>query len=432
MYERFYNLRERPFALSPDPEYLYLSRVHREALDSLRYGIESRAGFIVITGEIGAGKTTLLQTVIRRLDDRTVVARLVNTTLDPRELLESILLEFGVDTAGKSKPALLRDLGQFLVRQRAEGRRPLLVVDEAQNLSAAALEEIRLLSNLETEKSKLLQILLAGQPNLRDTIASPELEQFRQRVAVSYHLAPLDAQETANYINSRLDHAAIAAPPRFPADAAELVHRRSGGVPRIINVICDAALVFGYAEERHQIDLPLIQDVVAELELTGVLRPTSGADLAPLPAAAVTAPAAVQPAEAPVRVPEGAPALRSDASDSVLARAAQEAALRASQEAAARASALAGREQALTQRERELAEQRRVLAEEYRLLRSRQTPAKTAAAAMPAQRVARRPAPPPAVRFQPARPEGLRGWLRRLFGGVSHRAVEATRSLHGS
>ena len=179
MYERFYNLRERPFALSPDPEYLYLSRVHREALDSIRYGIESRAGFIVITGDIGAGKTTPLQTILQRLDDRTVVARLVNTTLEPRELLEAILIEFGLDTTGKSKPALLRDLGQFLVRQRTEGRRPLLVVDEAQNLSAAGLEEIRLLSNLETEKSKLLQILLAGQPNLRDTIASAELEQFR-------------------------------------------------------------------------------------------------------------------------------------------------------------------------------------------------------------------------------------------------------------
>src|SRR5512145_600767 len=235
MYERFYNLRERPFALSPDPEYLYLSRVHREALDSIRYGIESRAGFIVITGDIGAGKTTLLQTILQRLDDRTVVARLVNTTLEPRELLEAILLEFGLDTAGKSKPALLRELGQFLVNQRTDGKRPLLVVDEAQNLSAAGLEEIRLLSNLETEKSKLLQILLAGQPNLRQTIASPELEQFRQRVAVSYHLTPLDAPDTEAYINYRLEHAALAAPLRFPSDAAALIYRRSRGVPRIIN-----------------------------------------------------------------------------------------------------------------------------------------------------------------------------------------------------
>jgi putative secretion ATPase (PEP-CTERM system associated) len=450
MYERFYNLRERPFALSPDPEYLYLSRVHREALDSIRYGIESRAGFIVITGDIGAGKTTLLQSILGRLDDRTVVARLVNTTLEPRELLESILIEFGVDTAGKSKPLLLRDLGEFLVRQRTQGRRPLLVVDEAQNLSSAGLEEIRLLSNLETEKSKLLQILLAGQPNLRDKIASPELEQFRQRVAVSYHLTPLDAQETAAYIQSRLEHAAIGPPPRFPTDAAELVHRRSGGVPRIINVICDAALVFGYAEERHQIDLALLQDVVAELELTGVLRAPAIAEAPatprveapqaapvparePMPAAVMeTAPVSVREAPASVapmaaRLAEPAAAVRIDARDTVLARA-------AAQEAAVRASALAGREQAITQRERELAEQRRVLAEEYRLLRHRQAPRPAAAAAAPvtAARPPRRPAPPPAMRFRSTRPDGFFAWLRRLISSGSNRLIAGTRSFHGS
>jgi general secretion pathway protein A len=419
MYERFYNLRERPFALSPDPEYLYLSRVHREALDSIRYGIESRAGFIVITGDIGAGKTTLLQTILRRLDERTVVARLVNTTLEPRELLEAIVLEFGLDTTGKSKPALLRDLGQFLVRQRAEGRRPLLVVDEAQNLSAPGLEEIRLLSNLETEKSKLLQILLAGQPNLRDTIASAELEQFRQRVAVSYHLIPLDAPETAAYINSRLDHAAVGNPPHFPADAADLVHRRSGGVPRIINVICDAALVFGYAEERRHIDLPLIQEVVTELELTGVLKPAVGTAAARAGVADAPAPAAAVRAAGPVRVAEPPPVLRTDLQDAALARAAQE--------AAAKAAVLSGREQALLQRERELAEQRRVLAEEYRLLRNRRAAGPPPGGAGAAARATRRPEPGPPARFGPSRPEGLRGWLKRLFSGTSHRAMQGTR-----
>src|ERR687896_108069 len=154
MYERFYQLRERPFALSPDPDYLYPSRVHREALDYLRYGLESHAGFIVITGEIGSGKTTLLQTLLRGLDGQTTVARIVNTMLEPRELLETIMLDF----------------------------------DEAQNLSLAALEELRMLSNLETEKSKLLQIAMVGQPNLRDKLAAPELEQLRQRITVSYHL----------------------------------------------------------------------------------------------------------------------------------------------------------------------------------------------------------------------------------------------------
>src|SRR5262249_10573378 len=160
------------------------SRVHREALDHLRYGIESRAGFIVITGEIGAGKTTILQSLIQRLNQRAVVGRLVNTMLEPRELLESILIEFGLETSGKSKPVLLRDFARFLIQQRSQGKRPILVIDEAQNLSAEALEEVRLLSNLETEKSKLVHIILVGQPNLRDTIGSPQLEQFRQRVAV--------------------------------------------------------------------------------------------------------------------------------------------------------------------------------------------------------------------------------------------------------
>jgi general secretion pathway protein A len=420
MYERFYNLRERPFALSPDPEYLYLSRVHSEALDSIRYGIESRAGFTVITGDIGAGKTTLLQTILQRLDNRTVVARLVNTTLEPRELLEAILLEFGLDTTGKSKPVLLRDLGQFLVKQRTEGRRPLLVVDEAQNLSAEALEEIRLLSNLETEKSKLLQILLAGQPNLRDAIASPGLEQFRQRIAVSYHLIPLDAQETAAYIHSRLDHAAIGAPPRFPADAAELVHRRSGGVPRVINVICDAALVFGYAEERRQIDLALIQDVVAELELTGVLKAATASSAA-AGAGAVPVPAAQVPAPTPgaVRTADMSPVLRSELQDDAVRRVAQE--------TAARAAALNSREQTLLQRERELAEQRRVLAEEYRLLRNRRAPGPATGGAGATPRAPRRPDPVAPTRFQPSRPEGLRGWLRRLFSNTSHRAMEGTR-----
>jgi general secretion pathway protein A len=404
MYERFYNLRERPFALSPDPEYLYLSRVHREALDSLRYGVESRAGFIVVTGEIGAGKTTLLQALLQRLDDRAVVARIVNTTLEPRELLETILLDFGLDTAGKSKPALLRDLGQYLVQQRGQGRRPLLVVDEAQNLSAAALEEVRLLSNLETEKSKLLQILLVGQPNLRDAIASPELEQFRQRVAVTYHLTPLDAPDTAAYINYRLEHAAIGEPPKFPADAAELVHRVSRGVPRVINVICDAALVFGYAEERRTLDAWLVQEVVRELEVTGVLRqngPTEDVRTRGAGAAAekvtMAAPVGAGPAvisqthgdspaltgpghgkeTSPVAMREGEPL---EAKRMIEAREAELA--RQRELVARRQQELAVREEALFQRERQIAEQRRIMNEEYRLLRQRKPEVNPAAAAL--------------------------------------------------
>jgi putative secretion ATPase (PEP-CTERM system associated) len=415
MYERFYHLRERPFALSPDPEYLYPSRVHQEALDYLRYGLETQAGFIVITGEIGSGKTTLLQTLLRTLDNQTTVGRIVNTILEPRELLETIMIDFGLDPSGRSKPLLLRDLSQFLVDQRIAGRLVLLVIDEAQNLGLGALEELRMLSNLETEKSKLLQIVLVGQPNLREKLAAPELEQLRQRITVSNHLPPLDADETGRYINHRLRRAAVGAPIEFPRDATDLIHARSRGVPRLINVICDAALVFGYAEERRIFDGAMIREVLAELQSTGVL-PAQAPAMAS--AAQASTPAAVA-AVAHVSAPAAAPA-----STAVVGN----------EQTGARAAALDHREQALRQRELELAEQRRVLAEEYRLLRAQQQ------AAAPAS------APPPVVvpsggrvrlqvqtagagassysrmsgeRFDPVRSETFWARLKRIMLGVS-------------
>ena len=403
MYERFYQLRERPFALSPDPEYLYPSRVHQEALDYLRYGLESQAGFVVVTGEIGSGKTTLLQTLLRNVDGQTTVGRVVNTILEPRELLETIMIDFGLDPAGRSKPLLLRDLAQYLVDQRMAGRLVLLVIDEAQNLSVAALEELRMLSNLETEKSKLLQVVLVGQPNLRDKLSSPELEQLRQRITVSYHLPPLDVDETWKYINHRLRRASVGAPLEFPRDATDLIHARSRGVPRIINVICDAALVFGYAEERRQVDRDLIVDVVGELESTGVLPPAGEAAFkASAAEAGLKAGAALHasPALAAVGVAHGAPA-----------------AVPAQGRAAAdRQAALDHREQQLRQRENELAEQRRVLAEEYRLMRTQQTPKP---AAVPVATTYTRRAP--AVRARLETKEAGRFWsrLKRIMLGVS-------------
>src|SRR3954463_381880 len=273
MYERFYRLRERPFALTPDPDYLYPSRVHKEALSYLRYGIESLAGFVVVTGAIGSGKTTLLQTMMRGLDNRVTVARVMNTLLDPRELIEAAMIDLGLDPVGHSKPAMLRDFGEFLVNERAAGRIVLLVIDEAQNLSLPALEEIRMLSNLETEKSKLLQIVLVGQPDLRDKLDRPELEQLRQRITVSYPLEPLDADETSHYINHRLARASIGAPLEFSDAVTDRIHARSAGVPRLINVISDATLVFGYGEEKFEIDAPLVGEVIADLDATGVLGP---------------------------------------------------------------------------------------------------------------------------------------------------------------
>jgi len=271
MYEKYFQLRERPFALSPDPEYLYPSRGHQEALSYLRYGVEGHAGFVVITGEIGSGKTTMLQALLGRLDRNITVARLVNTMLDPRELLEAIVLDFGIDPTGMSKPVMLQRLAEFLVQQRQAGRLTLLVIDEAQNLSLPALEEIRMLSNLETEKSKLIQIIMIGQPELREKLSLPQLTQLRQRITVSYHLQPLDAEETANYINHRLKRAAIGSPVTFGRDVTDLIHARSRGVPRIINVIADATLLFAYGIDRRDVDMATTYEALEELDATGVL-----------------------------------------------------------------------------------------------------------------------------------------------------------------
>jgi putative secretion ATPase (PEP-CTERM system associated) len=293
MYERFYGFRERPFSLTPDPSYLYPSRVHREALSHLRYGIEGHAGFTVITGEIGCGKTTLLQTVLRSLDRKTSISRLMNTMLDARELLEAIMLDFGLDVGhGRSKPYLIRDLAQFLVEERKAGRLALLIIDEAQNLSVPALEEVRMLSNFETEKSKLIQIVLVGQPNLRDLLGRHDLEQLRQRVTVSYHIEPLTADETHAYVNHRLRHASVGAPPlTFSRSVTDVIHAHSRGVARTINVIADAVLLYGYGSDKRVIDLELTHEVVSDLGLSersasvaATAEPTLAVELAGPPA----------------------------------------------------------------------------------------------------------------------------------------------------
>ena len=410
MYERFYNLRERPFSLTPDPDYLYPSRVHTEALSYLRYGIEGHAGFVVVTGDIGSGKTTLLQAALRGLDRQTSIARLVNTMLDPRELIEAVMLDFGLEPGhGWSKPQLLREFGRFLVEQRAAGRLALLVIDEAQNLSQAALEEVRMLSNLETEKSKLIQIVLVGQPSLRDLMSRPELEQLRQRVTVSYHLRALDAGETAAYINHRLRKAAIGAPLEFPADVTGIIGQASQGLPRKINVIADAVLLFGYGEDQRTIDMALVRSVLAELEETGVLIPApvdrvaEGGIDAPRPAAAQAAPA--QEAAAQAATPQAAPAQAAPAQAAAAQAATPQAApaqaaaaqAAAAQAAAAQAAALleqelAARESKVAQREREVAAQQRVLAEQYRLLRMQAHAAPAVDGSQPARPAPARPA----------------------------------------
>ena len=381
MYERFYRLRERPFALTPDPDYLYPSRVHKEALGYLRYGIETQAGFVVITGAIGSGKTTLLQTLLRGLDSQTTVARVMNTLLDPRELLEAAMIDVGLDATGKTKPIMLKEFGEFLVNERSAGRLVLLVIDEAQNLSLPALEEIRMLSNLETEKSKLLQIILIGQPDLRDKLDRPELEQLRQRITVSYHLEPLDADETAHYINHRLARASIGAPLEFDRPVTDRIHARSGGVPRIINVIGDATLVFGYGEERSEIDASLIDDVIADLDSTSVLGPRSSPERHASVVPAHPAAAAAMQTATQVRLkPDATESANSSVVSGFNRTAEDERRLR---EIADRERQLRKREEDMVMRERELAEQRRVLADQYRLLRTHPLAARPSAPAAP-------------------------------------------------
>jgi general secretion pathway protein A len=264
MYTPYYGFHEKPFALSPDPRFLYLSGSHREVLGHLVYGIEQGEGFMAITGEVGTGKTTLCRTLLRRLGSDTEVAFLFNPTLTPLELLKAINGEFGLSTFGESRPELTDVLNAFLVESRVEGRRVLLIIDEAQNLSTETLEQLRLLSNLETETSKMLQIVLLGQPELDQKLAAQNLRQLRQRISVWSHLGPMNADETSEYVRHRL-HVAGQERPIFTDRALRSVHHLSGGVPRLINLICDRSLLAGYADQQAQIGRRIVMRAAGEL-----------------------------------------------------------------------------------------------------------------------------------------------------------------------
>lgn len=249
MYTAFFGLREKPFALSPDPRFLFLSAAHREALAHLLYGIEQGEGFIAVTGEVGTGKTTLCRTLLRRLGPEVEVAFLFNPKLSAHELLEAILIELGLEKPGGSARELVGELNHFLLERRQQGRRVLLIIDEAQGLAPDTLEQIRLLSNLETETEKLIQILLLGQPELDAMLESEELRQLRQRVAVRWRLAPLSREETSEYVRHRLRVAAgVDRDHVFSEAAVREAFRRSHGVPRVVNLLCDRALLAAFGE----------------------------------------------------------------------------------------------------------------------------------------------------------------------------------------
>lgn len=270
MYERFYGFREKPFSILPDPSFLFLSRKHRMALDLLEYGMMNQAGFNVITGEIGTGKTTLVRHVLKQLERDVTVGLISNTHRSFGELLQWILFAFKLENGGKQKVEMFQRFLDFLIEQYAKNRRTLLIVDEAQNMSVDTLEELRMLSNVNADKDQVLQVVLVGQSGLRNMLRRPELEQFAQRIAVDYHLEPLDLQETRAYIYHRIKVVGGDGGRTFEAGACAAIHEHSRGVPRLINLLCDTALVYGFAEQKRTIDARTVNEVAHDKRKGGI------------------------------------------------------------------------------------------------------------------------------------------------------------------
>jgi general secretion pathway protein A len=269
MYEAFYGLREKPFSILPDPALIYWCQSHRLAFAMLEFGVMNSAGFTVITGEIGCGKTTLIRYLLRKLDDHVTTCLISNTPRAQDGLLPWILMSLNQPFEG-SNPALFKRFQHFLHDQFASGRRTILIVDEAQNLGSGALEELRMLSNINADKHQFLQVILVGQPQLRDLLRAPELLQFAQRISSDFHLRPLNTQEVGEYIDFRLravgSHSEL-----FTDDACKIIADTSRGIPRTINILCDTALVYGFAAGAETISRELVEIVIQNKAQFGVL-----------------------------------------------------------------------------------------------------------------------------------------------------------------
>ena len=265
MYLEFLGLREKPFSITADPSFLYLSRKHREALSHMVYGIRERKGFVEITGEVGTGKTTLCKALLRQLDPATKTALILQPQLSELQLLQAIVQDFGLNPMRHNRLGLFDQLNQFLLDQAELGHDIVLVIDEAQNLSLRVLEQIRMLSNLETDKNKLIQIILVGQPQLREKLALPALEQLRQRIGVRYHMTPLEMDEVRTYINHRLRVAGSDGLLEWTGEGAEEVYRCSRGIPRLINLICDRSLLACYVFRVKRVDGEIVRRSYQEL-----------------------------------------------------------------------------------------------------------------------------------------------------------------------
>lgn len=282
MYESYYGFSERPFQLSPDPRFFFATNHHQRALSYLQYGLDQGEGFIVITGPIGTGKTTIARNLLANIADENIVAaQLVTTKLAPEELLDLIAAEFKITVTGNSKADVLQSIEKFLINLNKQGKRALLLVDEAQNLPVETVEELRMLSNFQLDSKPLIQSFLLGQEELKAIISAPDMEQFRQRIIASAHLKPLNAEEVKNYINHRLAQANCNKEALFSDEAFQLIFEKTLGVPRKINIFVDRLLLFGFLEELTNIDCNAINEVAKEMsvELTGSLSSNALEDI---------------------------------------------------------------------------------------------------------------------------------------------------------
>lgn len=266
MYLEFYSLKQMPFDITPNPRFLFHSTKHREAFNHLLYGIRERKGFVQLTGEIGAGKTTLCRALLEQLDAKFSTALILNPVLSGDELMKAIATEYGLDVKGKDRLETIAAISDFLLKQTLAGKETVLIIDEAQNLTEDLLEQVRLISNIETDDRKLLQIVLMGQPELRERLNSPRLKQLRQRITVRYHLQALTRAEVGEYIRHRLALAGSGGLPTFTGPAVWRIFRYSQGVPRLVNAVCDKALLAGFVERSNQINYWMAGRAIRELE----------------------------------------------------------------------------------------------------------------------------------------------------------------------
>jgi len=265
MYKDFYNLREYPFNVTPDPTFYFSSNHHNEAFAHLVYGIKQRKGILVVTGEVGTGKTTLCRTLLNHLDSKTKTALILNPNFSEVQLLQLITKDLGIQTKQKNKFGLISALNEFLLNETRRGNNVVLILDESQNLNARQLEQIRLLSNLETEKEKLLQIILVGQPELLEKLNLSSLRQLNQRITVRYHMQPLDKNEVDAYIHHRLKVAGPEGRVQFTPEAIDRIYSHSGGTPRMVNILCDRALLAGFVQEASAINQNIIESCIKEI-----------------------------------------------------------------------------------------------------------------------------------------------------------------------